>query len=161
MSCHVITNICSRLVVLSEPFKQIYAVTYWSWTNLLSLDFNATCIDLNISDNCMLLTGYMALYKVTMMAMVVMVVMMVMITMMTMMIIGCVSCGTLRKCKSQLDSLPPHKLTKRIFFFFPTLDEDYDQFFQQNPKYQNANYGWMFQFRNLTTGFTLESLTMT
>ena len=27
-------------------------------------DFNATCIDLNISDNCMLLTGYMALYKV-------------------------------------------------------------------------------------------------
>ena len=88
----------------------------------------------------MLLTGYMALYKVTMMAMVVMVVMMVvvmvvmllMIIMMTMMIIGCVSSGTLRKCKSQLDSLPPHKLTKRIFFFFPTLDEDYDQFFQQN-----------------------------
>ena len=28
-------------------------------------DFNATCIDLNISDNCMLLTGYMALYKVS------------------------------------------------------------------------------------------------
>ena len=28
-------------------------------------DFNATCIDLNISDNCMQLTGYMALYKVS------------------------------------------------------------------------------------------------
>ena len=122
MSCHVITNICSRLVVLSEPFKQIYAVTYWSWTNLLSLDFNATCIDLNISDNCMLLTGYMALYKVTMMAMVVMVVMMVMITMMTMMIIGCVSCGTLRKCKSQLDSLSlPTNLQKESSFSFPHL----------------------------------------
>lgn len=33
-------------------------------TIYLFSDFNATCIDLNISDNCMLLTGYMALYKV-------------------------------------------------------------------------------------------------
>ena len=31
---------------------------------LFVADFNATCIDLHISDNCMLLTGYMALYKV-------------------------------------------------------------------------------------------------
>ncbi|XP_023331453.1 serine incorporator 5 [Eurytemora carolleeae] len=28
-------------------------------------DFNATCIDLDIGDNCMKLTGYMALYKVS------------------------------------------------------------------------------------------------
>ena len=76
----------------------------------------------------MLLTGYMALYKVTMMAMVVMgvmgvmMVMVVMITMMTMMIIGCVSCGTLRKCKSQLDSLSlPTNLQKESSFSFPHL----------------------------------------
>ena len=35
------------------------------FNTILFADFNATCIDLNISDNCMLLTGYMALYKVT------------------------------------------------------------------------------------------------
>ena len=125
-NCHVITNMCSHLLVLNDSFKQIYAVTYWSWPNLLSLDFNATCIDLNISDNCMLLTGYMALYKVTMMAMVaMMVVMMAIVTMITMMmmmtIIGCVSSGTLRKCKSQLDSLSlPTNLQKESLFLSHT-----------------------------------------
>ena len=75
----------------------------------------------------MLLTGYMALYKVTMMMamvvmMVVMMVMVVVITMMMMMIIGCVSCGTLRKCKSQLDSLSlPTNLQKESSFSFPHL----------------------------------------
>ena len=28
-------------------------------------DFNATCIDLNIGKNCMKLTGYMAVYKIS------------------------------------------------------------------------------------------------
>ena len=28
-------------------------------------DFNATCIDLNIGANCMKLTGYMAVYKIS------------------------------------------------------------------------------------------------
>ena len=36
-----------------------------NFNTIFLADFNATCIDLNISDNCMLLTGYMALYKVT------------------------------------------------------------------------------------------------
>ena len=164
-NCHVITNICSHLLVLNDSFKQIYAVTYWSWPNLLSLDFNATCIDLNISDNCMLLTGYMALYKVTMMAMVVMgvmgvmMVMVVMITMMTMMIIGCVSSGTLRKCKSQLDSLSlPTNLQKESSFSFPHLMRIMINSFNKTLiQYHNANFGWMLQFHNLTTCSTWES----
>ena len=139
---------------------------YWSWPNLLSPDFNATCIDLNISDNCMLLTGYMALYKVTMMAMVVMVVTMVtmvmmvmIIMMMTMMIIGCVSSGTLRKCKSQLDSLSlPTNLQKGSSFSFPHLMRIMINSFNKTLiQYHNANYGWMLQFHNLTTGSTWES----
>ena len=74
----------------------------------------------------MLLTGYMALYKVTMMAMVVILVMIVIVVMITMMmmmmIIGCVSSGTLRKCKSQLDSLSlPTNLQKESSFSFPHL----------------------------------------
>ena len=73
---------------------QIYCLAYWRifgiWPNIsgscsgslschhrrksirkifvpfgLILDFNATCIDLDIGDNCMILTGYMALYKVS------------------------------------------------------------------------------------------------
>ena len=93
----------------------------------------------------MLLTGYMALYKVTMMAMVVMmVVMMVMvvvITMMMMMIIGCVSSGTLRKCKSQLDSLSlPTNLQKESSFSFPHLMRIMINSFNKTLiQYHNAN----------------------
>ena len=113
----------------------------------------------------MLLTGYMALYKVTMMAMVVMVVMMVtmvmmvMISMMMMMIIGCVSSGTLRKCKSQLDSLSlPTNLQKESSFSFPHLIRIMINSFNKTLiQYHNANYGWMLQFHNLTTGSTWES----
>ena len=103
----------------------------------------------------MLLTGYMALYKVTMMAMVaMMVVMMAIVTMITMMmmmtIIGCVSSGTLRKCKSQLDSLSlPTNLQKESSFSFPHLMRIMINSFNKTMiQYHNANYGWMLQFHN-------------
>ena len=76
---------------------------------LICADFNATCIDLNISDNCMLLTGYMALYKVSILIF--------------SSIIGilrwwwCVFPWRARKCKSQLDSLSlPTNLQKNLLF---------------------------------------------